>query len=138
MPAPALTPRAARRQVWAQLFVCLGCCCGRTDRGNPAVPTEWLKAEWKRRALRDSVHLTVSGCLGPCELVNVVMLVHPGGTLWLGGLAGIDDYEALLAWVEQAAAARTLVPLPPALAARQFERYGPARPDCGTRDAGAA
>src|SRR5262245_1601659 len=59
-----------------QLFVCAtGCCCGRTTEGFPAVPTELYHNEWERRQLRNIVHLTIGGCLGPCALANVVLLL---------------------------------------------------------------
>ena len=58
-----------------QLFVCAtGCCCGRTEDGFAAVPAELYHDEWERRRLRNVVHLTIGGCLGPCALANVVLL----------------------------------------------------------------
>lgn len=63
------------RKTLGQVVVCVGCCCGRTDKGHPAVPVDWLKAEWKRRMLPKKIHLTISGCLGPCDATNVVMIL---------------------------------------------------------------
>src|SRR6266567_2112179 len=58
-----------------QLFVCAtGCCCGRTDGGFPSVSTQLYHHEWERRRLRDVVHLTIGGCLGPCALANEALL----------------------------------------------------------------
>jgi cobaltochelatase CobN len=66
------------------LFVCAtGCCCGRTDEGFPSVPTQLYHDEWERRGLRNVVHLTIGGCLGPCALANVVLLLFDGQPLWL-------------------------------------------------------
>jgi cobaltochelatase CobN len=59
----------------AQLLLCKGCCCGRTDRGLPEVPVERIKAAWKAEKLNRGVQLTISGCLGPCDLPNVAVLV---------------------------------------------------------------
>lgn len=38
-----------------------------TDSGRPELPLDWLKAEWKAHGPLKTVHLSVSGCLGPCE-----------------------------------------------------------------------
>ncbi len=66
-----------------QLFVCAtGCCCGRTEDGFAPVPTALYHTEWERRRLRNVVHLTVGGCLGPCALANVVLLLFDGQAFW--------------------------------------------------------
>lgn len=36
------------------------------------MPDEWLKTEWRARRLLKNVHLSISGCLGPCDMANVV------------------------------------------------------------------
>jgi hypothetical protein len=64
-----------KRQVLGQLVLCKGCCCGRTDRGLPEVPVERIKEIWQREKLNRSIQLTISGCLGPCD---VPILWHPG------------------------------------------------------------
>ena len=76
-----------------QLFVCAtGCCCGRTDDGFAAVPTELYHGEWERRRLRNVVHLTIGGCLGPCALANVALLLFDGQAQWFHSI----DSEALV------------------------------------------
>ena len=40
-----------------QLFVCNGCCCGRTDKGFPALPVDEFKQQWKKRGIRRRLHL---------------------------------------------------------------------------------
>jgi len=90
------------------LFVCgSGCCCGQTADGFAPVPADRFHQEWERRRLRNVVHLTVGGCLGPCGLANVAMLLFDGKTVWFhsvnsGGLVDrIYDYiETLLATPE--------------------------------------
>ena len=58
-----------------QLFVCAdACCCGRVQDGYAPVPRDLYHTEWERRGLRNRVHLTIGGCLGPCALANVIML----------------------------------------------------------------
>jgi nitrile hydratase accessory protein len=76
-----------------QLFVCAtGCCCGRTEDGFAAVPAETFHREWERRRLRNIVHLTIGGCLGPCALANVVLLLFDGQAQWFHSV----DSEALV------------------------------------------
>ncbi len=65
------------------LFVCAsGCCCGRVEDGFPPVPAEVFHQEWERRRLRNVVHLTIGGCLGPCALANVALLLFDGQAQW--------------------------------------------------------
>ena len=67
----------------AHLSYCFtGCCCGRTERGYAEVPVDVYKEEWLRRKMRNSVHLTKAGCLGPCVLANVASLVFDGHSIW--------------------------------------------------------
>src|SRR5690606_15825844 len=66
-----------------QLFVCSeNCCCGRTEDGFAPVPVEVYQDEWDRRKLRNFVHLTIGGCLGPCALANVALLLFEGRAMW--------------------------------------------------------
>ncbi len=118
-------PPATTRQPLAQLVFCQGCCCGRTDRGHPEVPVGRLKAVWKAEKLNRSVQLTISGCLGPCDLANVALVITPHGNAWLGGLAGNKVYEALIAWARECHLEGRRVPLPAAFDERRFERFGP-------------
>ncbi|MEM7134031.1 MAG: cobaltochelatase subunit CobN [Chloroflexota bacterium] len=65
------------------LNVCaVGCCCGKTKRGFAPVPTDLYHQEWERRKLRNKIHLQQGGCLGPCVLANVAMLVLDGSSFW--------------------------------------------------------
>ena len=67
----------------AHLTYCyIGCCCGITERGYAAVPVDVYQEEWLRRKIRQDVHLTKGGCLGPCALANVVSLVFDGKSIW--------------------------------------------------------
>jgi nitrile hydratase accessory protein len=104
-----------------QLFVCAtGCCCGRTEDGFPPVPTELYHQEWERRHLRNVVHLTVGGCLGPCALANVAMLLFDGQAFWFHSLNSEALVLALYDHVEAMLDAGSVLPPPPALAACQF------------------
>ncbi|AWM40124.1 hypothetical protein GobsT_14490 [Gemmata obscuriglobus] len=112
------------RRPLAQLVVCQGCCCGRTDRGRPEVPVGRLKDVWKGEKLNRSVQLTVSGCLGPCDLANVALVITPGGNNWFGGLAGDAVYEALIAWARECHHTGRVAPLSAGFDGLRFERFG--------------
>jgi len=116
-----------RRQTLGQVLVCMGCCCGRTDKGRPGIPLDWLKAEWKKGGLLKHVHLSISGCLGPCEIPNVVAVVRPDRTEWFGLIDGDHYYASLLDWARASAAAGELLPVPSAFEPHRFERHLPAQ-----------
>ena len=62
---------STKRQVLGQILVCSsGCCCGQTNKEVPAIPVDWLKKSWKEAGLLRSIQLTITGCLGPCDLTN--------------------------------------------------------------------
>jgi nitrile hydratase accessory protein len=104
-----------------QLFVCAtGCCCGRTDDGFAPVPSELYHQEWERRRLRNVVHLTIGGCLGPCALANVVLLLFDGQALWFHSMNSGELILALYDHIERMLDADRCVPVPPALARYQF------------------
>ncbi|HUK92097.1 MAG TPA: (2Fe-2S) ferredoxin domain-containing protein [Blastocatellia bacterium] len=112
-----------KRRVLAQVVLCKGCCCGRTDKGRPPLPEERLKAAWKERRLNRTIQLTVSGCLGPCDVANVVQIITPRGTEWFGGFDQDAHYDALLDWATACSAARDLLPRPGLLAPHLFSGY---------------
>jgi cobaltochelatase CobN len=101
-----------------QLSVCNGCCCGQTHKGHPEVPVEWLKQEWKYRGLLKRVHLTISGCLGPCDVPNVILITSAEGTVWLGEISQQRLYAMLADWAEQSKIADRLLSLP-----REFDKH---------------
>jgi nitrile hydratase accessory protein len=83
------------------LFVCSeNCCCGRTEDGFAAVPAAFYNAEWERRRLRNVVHLTIGGCLGPCALANVAMLLFEGRALWFHSVDSDEVVTALFDHVD--------------------------------------
>ena len=112
-----------KRQSLMQVLVCVGCCCGRVERGKPEVPVDWLKAQWKAARLNPYIQLTISGCLGPCDLPNVVAVLTATGQQWIGQLDRQEHYEALAQWGRACGAARGVEPLPPVLTERMFRRF---------------
>jgi nitrile hydratase accessory protein len=104
-----------------QLFVCAtGCCCGRTDDGFAAVPSELYHGEWERRRLRNVVHLTIGGCLGPCALANVALLLFDGQAQWFHSIDSEALVRALYDHIDAMLAADGCLPAPPALASNHF------------------
>ena len=67
-------------------------------RGLPEVPAEWLKAEWRKRGLLKRVQLTISGCVGSCDVPDVVVITSSSGTEWLGSVSSFEQYRSLLEW----------------------------------------
>ena len=112
----------ARKQ--GHLFVCAdGCCCGHTERGTPAVPRNVYHGEWERRRLRNKVHLTIGGCLGPCPLANVVLLLFDGRHTWFHSINNERQVLALYDYIEQMLQADAYLPPPPALADYHFTSF---------------
>jgi cobaltochelatase CobN len=107
----------------AQLLLCKGCCCGKTERGLPEVPVDRIKAVWKAEKLNRGVQLTISGCLGPCDLPNVALVITPEGTEWYGRLDGDPHYDALIGWARECAVGAAALPRPEVLAGHRFERF---------------
>ncbi|HEY1291705.1 MAG TPA: cobaltochelatase subunit CobN, partial [Chloroflexota bacterium] len=111
-----------RRQ--GHLFVCAtGCCCGHTERGHAPVPVDVYDREWERRKWRNRVHLTIGGCLGPCVLSNVTMLMFDGRTLYFQSLNSEPLIMALLDYVDDMLEADAYLPPPPALAELHFTAF---------------
>ncbi|UBV44871.1 cobaltochelatase subunit CobN (plasmid) [Deinococcus taeanensis] len=100
-----------------------GCCCGRTDKGYPAAPADVYKDEWVHRRLRNAVHLTKSGCLGPCALANVAHLVFDGHDLWFHSVNDAWLVRAIFDHIEAMLAADRYLPPPPELVEYTFNYY---------------
>ena len=55
----------------------------------------------KNYGLLQKVQLTVSGCLGPCDMHNVALLMSDRGQIWLGNLRERAEFEALAEWAHE-------------------------------------
>jgi cobaltochelatase CobN len=85
----------------AHLSYCFtGCCCGRTERGYAQVPVDTYKEEWTRRKMRNAVHLTKAGCLGPCVLSNVASLVFDGRSVWFHSVNSPWQVKQIFAYID--------------------------------------
>lgn len=112
MSTEASYPVKTKRLVIGQVTVCRGCCCGNTERGFTDVPVEWLKSEWRKRGLLKRVQLTISACVGPCDVPNVVVITTASGTEWLGNISDITQYRSLLEWAVRCRDKGEVVELP--------------------------
>lgn len=107
-----------------QLFVCAtGCCCGHTERGHDPVPVDRYHREWAKRRIRHKVHLSIGGCLGPCALSNVALLLYGGHQVWFHSIAGEENVVAIFDYIESMVRADRFLPPPAALAAQVFDVF---------------
>src|SRR5712692_3701562 len=112
----------ARKQ--GHLFICAtGCCCGHTERKFAAVPTELYHTEWERRKLRNKVHLTQAGCLGPCPLANVALLLFDDRHIWFHSVNNEARVVSLYDYVEAMLDANAYLPPPAELAPYHFTSF---------------
>ena len=106
------------------LLVCSkGCCCGHAEEGFAPVPEDLYHAEWERRKLRNKVHLTQSGCLGPCSLANVVLLLFDGRPIWFHSINTEAQVIAIYDYIDLMVTAGGYLPPTPPLADYVFEQY---------------
>ncbi len=107
-----------------QLFVCEnGCCCGHTERGFAPVPHDLYYEEWTRRRLRNKVHLNHAGCLGPCALANVAMLLFDGRPIWFHSVNDEGLIRAIFDYIEAMLAADRYLPPPAGLVPHVFNGF---------------
>lgn len=125
-------PLATRRgTVLGQLIFCEGCCCGQVERGFPPFPRERIKTAWKSLGLNSTIQLTISGCLGPCDLANVFCFVSAGGLpRWFGGLIDLAEYEQLIDWAVSCRESQCILPFPRGFERHRFPRFS-ATPHAG-------
>jgi cobaltochelatase CobN len=106
------------------LSYCYGaCCCGRTDRGYAPVPVELYKEEWLKRKLRNIVHMTKGGCLGPCPLANVASLEFDGQSVFFQSVSQPWQVRLIFDYLESMIRADRFLPPPPDLAVFTFDFY---------------
>ena len=72
---------------------------------------------------RNRVHLTIGGCLGPCVLANVTMLIFDGRTLYFQSLNNEALVLALLDYIDAMLAADAYLPPPSVLADLHFTGF---------------
>ena len=92
------------------VIVCKGCCCGNLEKGYDEVPVEYLEQAWVENNLGEEAQLTISGCLGPCSMRNVVLMKSEDGLTWL------------VNWACEFSRSETGISLPEGLQRLEFER----------------
>jgi nitrile hydratase accessory protein len=103
------------------LFVCHeACCCGRAEYGLAPVPTHVYEREWLRRRFRNFVHLTIGGCLGPCALANVALLLWDGQAHWFQSIGSEALVVALFDYIQGMLEAGEYFPPAEPLASLEF------------------
>jgi cobaltochelatase CobN len=103
-----------------QIFVCADACWrGRFQDGHLPVLRE-LYHQGERRRLRNRVHLTIGGCLDPCAVANVVMVLFDGRQAWFHSMSTDAQMVTLYDWIEALVRAGEFSPPPAALAAYRF------------------
>ena len=108
----------------AHLTYCYtGCCCGITERGYAAVPVDVYTEEWLRRKIRQHVHLTRGGCLGPCALANVVSLVFDGRSVWFHSVNSPWQVRQIYDYIDAMLAADRFLQPPAELSEYVFNYY---------------
>jgi|HubBroStandDraft_6_1064221.scaffolds.fasta_scaffold598689_2 hypothetical protein len=120
LPVPTLETKRIRV---AYVSLCRGCCCGAVQKGHPDVPVDWMKDQWRLHGIKKSIQLTISGCLGPCDLSNVASISSGEQTVFLGRLREFSDYAALFQWARDSAEAERALPLPRELEERRFDPF---------------
>ncbi len=58
------------------------------------------------------IKFSVSGCVGPCDIPNVVVVNSDSGSQWLGNITGFDQYRSLVEWAARSMEAGHLLELP--------------------------
>ena len=117
-------------QLQGQLMVCTrqhgSCCCGWDEKGRmPFDPQSLWGDEWERRRIRNRLHLTFTGCLGPCAVGNNALLVLYGRTIWLKDLNQPDLTTAVYDWIEAMLAAGRILAPPSGLKDHVYDRFLP-------------
>lgn len=116
-------------QLTGNLFVCSkangSCCCGWEEKGRMPFDNSLWSDEWERRRIRNQLHLTFAGCLGPCAAGNNAMLQIHGRSIWLKDLNDPALVPIVFDYARAMLDAGTVLPPPAALAGHVYERYLP-------------
>jgi cobaltochelatase CobN len=116
-------------QVRGNLFVCSrangNCCCGHAEKGRWVFDNGHWADEWERRRIRNQLHLTFSGCLGPCAVGNNALLQLHGRSIWFKDLNGPEFAPLVFDYAQAMLEAGKVLPPPEALREHVYERYLP-------------
>jgi cobaltochelatase CobN len=122
-------------QLYGNLFVCSrahgNCCCGWTEKGRAPVNIDRYGDEWERRKIRNKIHLSFTGCLGPCAVGNTALLQLFGQSIWFKDLNGDQYIAPIFDYIEAMLDVGRIVPPPAELAEHVYARYLPPPSDAG-------
>jgi YHS domain-containing protein len=114
-------------QLQGNLFVCSkahgNCCCGWTEKGRAPINIQLYEAEWEHRKIRNQLHLTFTGCLGPCAVGNNAMLQVLGRSIWLKDLNDDRFIPLIFDYAEAILRADRILPPSGELEDHVYERY---------------
>lgn len=114
-------------QLQGNLFVCSqahgSCCCGWTEKGRAPLNQALYEQEWERRGIRNRLHLTFTGCLGPCAVGNNALLQIHGQSIWLKDLNADALIPLVFDYIDTMLAAGRVVPPPESLVDHVYARY---------------
>jgi hypothetical protein len=65
----------------------------------------------------------ICGCLGPCDVPNVVKIDTGEESVWLGKIERFDQYRGIVDWASQSKAGGRLLPLPKDLDAHRLDPF---------------
>jgi len=123
-------------QLAGNLIVCSksngSCCCGWAEKGRMPFDNALWGDEWERRRIRNQLHLTFAGCLGPCAAGNNALLQLLGRSIWLKDLNDDALIPAVFDYAQAMLSAGSVLPPPPVLVDHVYERYLP--PPAGDYD----
>lgn len=140
-PLPARRPSLASVRVQARgedfrivqlagnLFVCSrangNCCCGWEEKGRMPFVNDLWGDEWERRRIRNRLHLTFTGCLGPCAIGNNALLQLFGRSIWFKDLNDAALIPQVFEYAEAMLKAGRILRPPDGLQTHVYERYLP-------------
>jgi YHS domain-containing protein len=116
-------------QVHGTLLVCSkangNCCCGWTEKGRAPINYELYQEQWEGRKIRNKVHLSFTGCLGPCAVGNNALLQLFGQSIWFKDLNDDRLIPQIFDYIEAMLRAGRALPPEGELAEHVYARYLP-------------
>jgi cobaltochelatase CobN len=116
-------------QLHGNLLVCSrahgNCCCGWTEKGRAPVNTALYGDEWERRKIRNKVHLSFTGCLGPCAVGNNALLQLFGLSIWFKDLNDDQYIPMIFDYIDGMLGAGHIMSPPADLIDHVYARYFP-------------
>jgi cobaltochelatase CobN len=69
------------------------------------------------------LQLTISGCLGPCDVPNVIAVASEARTEWYGNVASREMYRDILDWASACVSEGRLLKLPKSFAGHSIDPF---------------